>query len=294
MRISTEQVWRSSLADVQAATVRSGQAQAQISSGRRIERSSDDPTGAHRASGMRAGAEAIDQYLRAGDDAVGIMVAQDSVLQTVLTRMTVVEELAIASANETNSNEAREAAAVQLEEIRAERVPLANTSHSGRALFGGFQGTAVDDSGPTVTLVGDSGEVRRRIADDQILTVNVTADDVFGYSSGRSLFDVIDDVIADTRAADVASLGTTRLDELAAARQSVNNGLGVIGSRVARVETTMGDLTGKRDALNAGASDLVNADLAEATVQFSEANLAYEAALAVTAQLNRVSLLSYL
>lgn len=243
---------------------------------------------------MRAGAQAIDQYLRAGDDAIRIMTAQDSTLQTVLERITTVEELTIASANDTLSTSAREAIAVELEEIRSQLVELANAQLAGRSLFGGFQSSAVDDSGASVTLTGDAGQIQRRIADDQVLTVNVGADELFGFALGRNIFDILDDVVVDTRAGDVTTLGNVRLDELKTSRDAVNTGLGVLGSSSARVETTMDGLLASRDSLNASVSELVNVDMAEATIDFSEANLAYQAALAVTAQINQVSLLNYL
>ena len=82
--------------------------------------------------------------------------------------------------------------------------------------------------------------------------------------------------------------------ELTALRESVNNGLGIIGSRSARVTSTMDGLTEEREGLTAAASDLENVDMAEATIAYSEANLAYEAALATTAQVNQVSLLNYM
>lgn len=293
-RISTEQMWRSSLGDVTAAQVRRHDAQGRISSGRRIERVSDDPAAAERALRLKAESTAIDQYRRAGEDAVRIINAQDAALQSVLDRLTRAEELVIAGGNSTLEGPAREAAASQLEVIRSELVVLANSSHGGRALFGGFQDHSVDDTGPAVTLVADGGEVLRRIDGDRVIDVNLHAGDVFGFGAGRSLFDVLDDAIADVRAGDVDALSTTRTAELSSVRDAVNDGLGTVGARSVTVEQTLGDLSERRDRLTGSIAEIVNVDIAEATVAFGEANLAYEAALAVTAQVNRISLLDYL
>ena len=293
-RISTEQVWRSSLADVASAQLRRHDAQSRISSGRRIERVSDDPAGALRAMEMGAEGAAVDQYRRAGDDAMRLIRAQDAALQSVLAGLTRVEELTIAASNTTLTGASRESVAQQLEELRSELVQLANSTEGGRALFGGFQETTVDDSGPTVTLIGDGGAVQRRIDRDRVIDVNLDGAEVFGFSGGRSVFDVIDDVVADTRSGDVTALGTTRLDELEQVRAHVDTGIGTIGALSVTVEQTLGDLSGRRDGLTRAVADLVDVDIAEATVALSEANLAYEAALAATAQINRISLLDYL
>jgi len=287
-------MWRSSLGDVAAAQLQRHNAQARISSGRRIERVSDDPAGAQRAMEMTSEAAAIDQYRRAGEDAIRIVNAQDGALQSILDRLTRAQELTIAAGNSALDGEAREAAALQVEEIRDELVQLANSSQGGRSLFGGFEDVSVDDSGASVTLLADGGEVLRRISGDRVIQVNVDASEVFGFGAGRSVFDVLDDIIAETRSGDVASLSTTRTAELEQLRDGVDNGLGTVGARSVTIEQTLGDLSSRRDRLTGAVADIVDVDIAEATIAYSEANLAYEAALAVTAQVNRISLLDYL
>ena len=54
MRISTEQMWQSSLMDVQNSTARQAQAQETITSGRRLSRISDDPTAASQGGPARS------------------------------------------------------------------------------------------------------------------------------------------------------------------------------------------------------------------------------------------------
>ncbi len=294
MRISTEQIWQSSLADVQNSTARQAQAQETITSGRRITRISDDPTAATRSAELKAAAEAIDQYTRAGEEAVAFMNAQDRTLQSVLNRLGRIEELTLVAANDTVTPEGREIAALELEEIHAELIDLVNSRHGDKSLFGGFQDNVVDDTAGTVNFVGDAGEVLRRIAKDQVMQVNVEGEAVFGFSSGRNLFEVINDIVLDARNANLASLSDLRLVELEALRQSVSNGLGVVGTRTARVEDTLQTLATEQDHLESDVSDLVDADIVRASIELSEANFAYEAALAATAQINRTSLLNYL
>ena len=294
MRISTQQVWQSSIDAVNTASVEQDRARELISTGRRITKSSDDPAAAERAARHRASSQAIEQYERAGRDAVTFMNAQDRTLQTVLDRLTRVEELTIAMANDAVTPEARDSAAIEVSEIRAELIEIVNGSHGGRSLFGGFQNAAVADGPGGVTFTGDSGQVLRRIAADQVVQVNTDAETILGFTAGSSVFDVLDAIVVDAGAADTTALGGQRLDDLEAVRQSVSSGLGLIGSRTTHVESTLTDLA-ERNVRTLGAlSDLEDADLVEASIAMSEASLAYEAALAATAQINRVSLLNYL
>lgn len=294
MRVSTQQVWRSSIDAVNDTSVRQNAARDRISTGRRITKSSDDPAAAERAARYRASSQAIEQYERAGNDAIAFMNAQDRTLQSVLDRLIRVEELTIAMANDAMTPEARSAAATEVTEIRTELFAVINEQHGDKSLFGGFQELAVTDGPGGVTFTGDGGQILRRIADGDVVQVNMDAEAVFGFSAGLSVFDVLDTIVADAGVADVTALGGQRLDDLATVRQSISSGLGLIGSRTTHVESTLDDLATVNANVVGSLSDLEDADLVEASIAMSEASLAYEAALAATAQINRVSLLNYL
>jgi flagellar hook-associated protein 3 FlgL len=287
-------MWNSSLASIGTASVDQSSARDLISTGRRIRSFSDDPAAAERSSALRAGSSAIEQYQRAGQNAIAFMNAQDRTLQTVLDRMGRVEELTIAMATDTLTAEARNAASGEVAEIRTELLSVMNETHGDKSLFGGFQDAAVTDGPGGVTFSGDTGAVLRRVGDDQIVQVNIDAQEALGFAGGRSLFDVLDDIVADAGTADVAALGGVRLDELEVLRESVSAGLGLVGTRTSRIEETMEDLATEQASLTQSVSDLEDADVVEASIKVSEANLAYEAALAASAQINRVSLLNYL
>ncbi len=294
MRVSTQHVWQSTLESVNSSGVNQSKARDLIATGRRINRSSDDPAAADRSSALRASVQAIEQYERAGQDAVSFMNAQDRTLQTVLTRLGRVEELTIAMATDTMTTQGREAAALEVGEIRAEMLAIVNETHGGKSLFGGFQSSAVTDGPGGVSYSGDSGQVLRRVATDHVVQINIDAEEVLGFASGTNIFDVLDGIVADAGAADVTALGGVRLDELKTVRQSVTAGLGLVGTRTSRLEGTLDDLATSGVSLQETVSDLEDADLVEASIAMSEASLAYEAALAASAQINRVSLLNYL
>jgi flagellar hook-associated protein 3 FlgL len=294
VRVSTQHVWQSTLRSVNNAGVNQSRARDLIVTGRRISRASDDPAAADRSTKLRASVQAIEQYERAGQDAVAFMNAQDRTLQTVLDRMSRVQELTIAMATDTMTSQGRDAAASEVGEIRAQMLTVMNESHGGKSLFGGFQGTAVTDGPGGVSFSGDAGQVLRRVASDHVVQINIDAQDAFGFSSGTSLFDVLDGIIANAGAADLAALGGDRLDELGAVRRSVMAGLGQVGTRTIGVEDTLDDLATSTVSLQRTMSDLEDVDLVEASIAMSEVSLAYEAALAASAQINRVSLLNYL
>lgn len=265
-----------------------------ISSGNRINRSSDDPAAADRSAQLRASVDAISQYERAGQDAISFMNAQDRALQTMLDRLMRVEELSIAMATDTLTAEARSAAAVEVNEIHDELLDIANSKHRDLSLFGGFEDLAVVSGDGGLFFAGDTGQVLRRIDHDQIVQVNLDGREALGFTAGKSVFAVLEDIIVDAGNADVASLGGVRLDELETIRQTMSASLGLVGTRTGRVEATIEDIAVTQVGLQASVADLEDTDLVEASIELSEANLAYEAALAASAQISRVSLLNYL
>lgn len=265
----------------------------QLSSGRRISRLSDDPGSAVTADRLTAEASAIDTYTRAADNARAWLGTQDAALQNGLSLVARAREIAIAAAS-TQSSTNRDALATEFESIRDQLVSVANTTFDGRAVFGGFAASAVDASGPTVTLVGDGGQVQRRLSASTVIAVNTSAADAFGFADGDDIFTVLDDLATATRAGDTATIGTAGLERLQQRHDALSRAIGAVGSRVNTVDHAELDGANRREELLAYRSQLVDVDIAEAAVELTSAETAYEAVLAATARLQRNSLLDYL
>jgi flagellar hook-associated protein 3 FlgL len=173
-------------------------------------------------------------------------------------------------------------------------VSVANTRFDGRAVFGGFAANAVDATGGSVTLAGDAGEVKRRISDTAVVTVNASAADTFGFSAGDDVFAVLDDLAAATRAGDTATIGGSGLQRLLDRQQDIAQTLGGLGARANNIEQTQNLGTARRDEISAYRSSIVDVDFAEAALELTAAQTAYESVLAATARMQQTSLLDYL
>lgn len=264
-----------------------------LSTGRRINRLSDDPDRAVLAERLSAEYEAIETYTRAADNARSWLSAQDTALQDGMSVLQRARELAVAAAS-TQSPEAREGLAVELESLRRQLLDIANTTFDGRSVFGGFAGRAVDDSGAAAAFVGDGGQVQRRVSDTLVLTVNMSGADVFGFSGGDDVFGVMDELITATRSGDTAAISGTVLDRLIARSDDVGQALGAVGARTNVVERTITTATARRDEVRAYRSSFVDADLAESTLELTQAETAYQAVLAATMRLQEPSLVDFL
>lgn len=264
-----------------------------LATGRAINRLSDDPELAVRADRLQGEDKALEAYADAADNARAWLSTQDGVLQSALSVMHRVRELAI-SAGAPLGSEAREGIAVELEGIRDQLMDVANTTFNGRPVFGGFGDRAVEESAGVVSFVGDDGAVQRRVSEDRTVQVNVSGNEAFGFAAGDDVFAIIDDVVADVRAGDVATISTTGLERVQAASNRLSEALGSVGSRSNVVTSALTSGQARRDEIVAYHSSIVNADLAETALEVTLAETAYESVLAATARLQLPNLVDYL
>ena len=266
---------------------------ARLASGRVIERWSDDPELAVQADRLLSEDRALEAYADAATNAKAWLSTQDGALQTAVSIFHRIRELAISAGNALG-DDAREGIAVELEGIREELVGVANTKFNGRAVFGGFGDQAVADSGGTIAFVGDTGVVQRRIDHDRTIDVNINGEEAFGFTAGDDVFAIIDDLAANVRAGNIATVSTTDLSRVDVAADRLTEALGRVGARGNQVTRAEQSGAQRRDEIRAYRSSIVDADLAETALEMTIAETAYESVLAATARLQIPSLVDYL
>ena len=267
------------------------QAQAEVSSQRKLQSASDDPAGAAAANRLHGEVRA----LSAAKDGIGIgnavLSAQDSALQQVDSLLTRASEIAAQTTSGLVTPEQRQQASAEVAQIESSVLSLANTAVGGRYVFGGLASgqqpfANLDDpnfdaataySGPTDPFVLPIG--------GQTLTLTTPGDHVFGAT-----ITALDDM-RQTLAA--GGTPTTSIDALAGAAAGIGEERAAIGGRMTRLQ----DRSDQIDSLTAGAQTLVSGiedvDLSAAISQFVQLQTALQAALAVGNKL-QTSVLDFL
>ncbi len=149
--------------------------QQQLSSGKRINRPSDDPAGAAQLIGLSDSLDTTRQYQRNIDAIRSRLELEDSSLAAVGDALQRARELAVQGLNDTNSAENRAGMAQEIRQIVDELIGLANrTDAAGEFLFAGFRGQAAPfshDGAGNFSYNGDQGQrmiqvgAARQIAD---------------------------------------------------------------------------------------------------------------------------------
>ncbi len=269
------------------------ESQQRMSSGRRLQRPSDDATGMDKALELRAGLRTREQELRNANDGEMWVNLADTKLQAGIQHLQRARELAVAGGSSLSAD-SRSAIAREVAALRSGMVEVANAQHQGRGLFSGFAQTdAVERLGGVWTYLGDDGQVRRRIDESEVVTVNVTADDAFGFTAGKDVFTVLDDFETALLADDTAGIENA-IAEIDASMETMLGALTELGSAGSRIESAKQRIATDIGTLKGHLSSLEDVDLAEAVMELQMQETAYQSALAAFARSSQSSLIDFL
>lgn len=111
----------------------------QISSGKRVNRPSDDPAAAERINQFRNILRTTERRLQIVNEGVGRLNLSDSVLDQAGNTFQRVSELAVQMRNDTNTAVERRNAALEVQQLLLGLAGIANTQLNGRFLFAGHE-----------------------------------------------------------------------------------------------------------------------------------------------------------
>lgn len=298
MRVTNRMANEMLLADLQRSLENLMRAQEKLSTGRRVNRPSDDPTAAHRAVSSRVQLVVLDQFARNIGEVKAWVSTTEYALRAVSDSLIEVRTLTIQAANGTLSDSDRENIARRIEEFNEHIFQLTHEQYSGRYVFSGTRTAEAPfvRSGDDVLYQGNGAHMRVNIGEGAPLAFNLTGEEVFleVASGGRSLFKLLSDLSAAVSAGDIQQVGGELLADLDAALDRVSEKLGTVGAvtnRLERMEEVISGLVVKHKELLSLAED---ADMAEAAMDFQFKQTAYQATLATCARAIMPTLMDYL
>lgn len=291
-RVTERSMVSNTLANLQVNLSRNQQLQEQLSSGKLITKASDSPGGAVIAMQHRADMATLNQYSRNADDGIGWLSMADTALTSASTQMNRARELVLSglSSGSAGSPEAREAIALEVENLRESMINLSNTTYLDRPIFGGSTSGAIayDKNG---VYQGDDGKINRTISGNATVRVDTSGDDVFGAGTGN-VFNLLGKIAADLRT-NPAGLQAD-LGEVDTAQKRIQAGLSGVGSRYNQVSEMQQNAQNRVLDLRAQLSDVEDIDLPKTITELALQQTAYQAALAATAKVIQPSLVDFL
>lgn len=154
----------------------------QLSTGRKINRPSDDPFIAMKGMGYRTEVKQIEQFKRNTNEVHNWMDNSDDALSNATSALQRIRELASQAANDTYDAEQRENISKEVEQLKEDLIDIANTNVNGKYIFNGTNTNEApitkDDDGQYEFDFRDS-EVTIEIAKGTSLKANVEGSEVF-------------------------------------------------------------------------------------------------------------------
>lgn len=295
MRVTQHAVTSLMLAGLQGNQSRLSTLEQQLSSGKQINKPSDDPVGTDQAMRFRTDISRNSQYQRNAQDGLSWLGTADNALQSGVTILQRLQTLTTQAASTGSGNAtSRAAIATEVASLKQQMLGVANTTYLGRPIFGGTTPNAAaytQDANGVVTYQGDSGAVMRTVSDDTQVQVNIGNTAAFGQP-GSDVFSVFDQITSDLQ----SNQGNLTND-----LSSISNALGNMTS----AQATEGAAYNRITALNTSSTNLVtnltsnlssveNVDTAKAITDFTMQQASYQASLSAMSQVLQLSLTAFL
>ncbi len=295
---STSAFYERSTMDMAALRKQAESLQAQLGSGSRLARSSDNPVAASRLRVLARSAEFSSVDVASANRASADLKLADTALSTFGDYIVRAQELTTQAANDTLTSSQRAAIGDELLQIHGSIVALANTRDStGHALFGGEtsgQAYSVDAAGNASYAgtasagnlpLGDGQSVRRGLTGPEFLSFSVAGSPTDLMALVKTLGEALQGA-----ATDPAQAARDALAPLGEALDTVTTGQTQIGARLAWIEltserrTTLSELNASEEA------DIGATDLAATITGLQEVMLVLEASQASFVKLASLSL----
>lgn len=293
IRITEQSRVTSHVSYLQSASQAMDKIQQELSTGRKIDKPSDDPEGTTKSMSYRKDIIFETQMRRNIDGGVAFMNATESALNSATDAIHRARELAVAGANGTNSQSGRDAMAIEVDQLLQQMVQIGNSNFGGAYIFAGQktdQPAFVATGAPTITGVtfqGDTGARTRRISTQDTYAVNVTGPQAFG-AVFQHLIQLRDDLRNNPSNVNnsIGSLDKD-LDTVLAARADIGARINTFNDVSARSESKDTDLQGLR-------ANIEDVDVTEAIVALTAKQNQLQATLGAIGRTMNMSLLDFL
>lgn len=278
------------------------QIQMQTTTGRKINKASDDPVGITYSLRYRAEISANEQYKKNTDSALSWLDFNDTVLGQTGDVLHRIKELATQGANGTNPTIALDNIKNEIEQLKNQLIGIGNSTINGKYVFNGEQfDKAPFDTGATgfdaKAVDADQGIVNYAIGPNVKIDINFSAGQVFGNAdaagTSNNVFSVIDRIMTGLTTGNYSAVQA----ELGNIDSSMERVLGLrseVGARVNRLELTQNRLEDLGINLTDMKSKTEDADFEKLLIDAQINENIYQASLSVGAKVISKSLVDFL
>lgn len=250
--------------------------QLQLSSGRKINKPSDDPVGITYSLRYRAELSSNEQYTKNVDSALSWLDFNDTILGQAGDVVQRLRELTVQASTGSNPQSALDSINEEVQQLKEQLVDIANSKLNDKYIFNGEQydvapfgfpknpdGTYNTDINP---VLADTGQIKYAVGEGVQMTINQNGNEVFGYPPDPDHLEESDNIFTI-----INNISTALKDGNVSA---ISNQLGNIDKRVEKMLTARSEIgakTNRVELMQDRLSDL-NLNLTELQAKTEDAN----------------------
>ncbi|MGA3193535.1 MAG: flagellar hook-associated protein FlgL [Terriglobales bacterium] len=269
----------------------------ELSTGRRVNLPSDNPTAFAADVQNQAEQSQTDQYLTNTTNLEGLFQTADSTMSSVVSALNQAISLGTEGSNGTLTLAQQQALAQQVQGIQSQMLQYANTSYEGSYIFGGTETTKppfVADVTQVagVSYQGNAGVNQVEIANGRSIQTNLPGSQIF-LGSGGNVMASLQQLVNALSSGNTSAIGTATT-AISASLNYVSTQRVFYGSALDQMNSNQSYLQTEEVNLQTQDSGLVAADMTAVATDLSQATTTHDAALAALAKVIPNSLLNYL
>jgi flagellar hook-associated protein 3 FlgL len=299
MRISNQGFINTIKRNLAAPSDEMGRLYAQTSSGKRLQKLSDDPQALVRALGAHASLKDLAARRTVAQQGQELLSVTDGALGQITESLSQAKSLVLRTANSSLGESERAALAQQVRSLQPKLVLAGNASAEGHYVFSGTRTDAapLQETAAGVSYLGNYTEVEYQVSPDQRTSVGLTGAEVFNYPDGsgqravtgvdQDIFTTLTEVAAAIETGDTQQLEQLAgdLDKLHVHTVNLRGEAGVLAQQWGETLSAADDTS---ILLNQVLANEESVDYTSAIVELSNLQTAYQAGLSLTSQMLRM------
>lgn len=277
-------------------------AQDRASSGRKINKPSDDVPGTGRCLNYSSALASIEQFKTNSTLAASRLSVTSSTLDSVITQIQKAQELGLKAGSATATEGSADSIMAQLDKITDQLRSLANIQHLDKYIFAGspsnHEPIVASGGNPPYQYVGDSEQFSVEVGPGITVPTTVTGDIVFNMNSASvagapDIFTAISDLRSAIDSGNVNSMSA----QLQGIKDNLDNVISVrsqVGASLRQVQSNQTALEDSKTSISELLSQDRDVDMAESIIDLQTKSNLFEAAKSVAAKVIQTTLADFL
>jgi flagellar hook-associated protein 3 FlgL len=262
----------------------------QLTTGKKINRPSDDPVVAVKGMDYRSQLLQVEQYKRNTGEVHNWMDNSDDALDQATKALQRIRELAVQASNDTYDTAERKNIKQEVEQLRNHLVDIANTQVNGNYIFHGTKTDQKPIADPSAITTIEEKPVYIEVSSGIQIKANVDANAIFG----KDAFDKIDALIGALDDPASASQIQTSIGDIDENIDNILNARADLGARMNRMELIENRLGSQEISATKMMSDNEDIDYEKVITQLITQESIHRAALSAGSRIIQPTLLDFL